>query len=110
MNTPVSKFGSSCNVSDKFIEKLAKMGVVNAACALTEVKANKAATKTDGNKSKSIRGIPKLVDANYAGTLKKSAKCCLIFCEEIRLRQGLFQDFLQKTVIIMVYILLRVSY
>lgn len=80
MNTPVSKFGSSCTVSDKFIEKLAKMGVVNAACALTEVKANKAATKADGNKSKSIRGIPKLVDANYAGT-PKSAKCCLIFCE-----------------------------
>ena len=47
---------------------------------MTEVKANKAATKTDGNKSKSIRGIPKLVDANYAGT-PKSAKCCLIFCE-----------------------------
>ena len=85
------------------------MGVVNAACALTEVKANKAATKTDGNKSKSIRGIPKLVDANYAGT-PKSAKCCLIFCEGDWLRQGLFQDFLQKTVIIMVYILLRVSY
>ena len=34
MNTPVAKFGSSCNVSDKFIEKLAKMGVVAAACAL----------------------------------------------------------------------------
>ena len=47
------------------------MGVVNAACALTEVKANKAATKTDGNKSKSIRGIPKLVDANYV-----NAKIC----------------------------------
>ena len=80
MNTPISKFGSSCVVSDKFIEKLAKMGVMNAACALTEVKENKAATKTDGSKSKNIRGIPKLVDANYAGT-PKSSKCCLIFCE-----------------------------
>lgn len=80
MNTPVSKFGSSCIVSDKFIEKLAKMGVVSAACALTEVKETKAATKTDGSKSRSIRGIPKLVDANYAGTAK-SSQCCLIFCE-----------------------------
>ena len=26
MNTPIGKFGSSCTVSDKFIEKLAKMG------------------------------------------------------------------------------------
>ena len=80
MNTPVAKFGSSCTVSDKFIEKLAKMGIMAAACALTEVKESKAATKTDGSKSKSIRGIPKLVDANHAGTAK-SEKCCLIFCE-----------------------------
>jgi DNA topoisomerase-2 len=36
MNTPSAKFGSSCVVSDKFIEKLAKMGVMDAACALTE--------------------------------------------------------------------------
>jgi DNA topoisomerase-2 len=36
------------------------MGVmVDAACALTEVKENKAAKKTDGVKTKSVRGIPK---------------------------------------------------
>ena len=80
MNTPISKFGSTCDVSEKFIEKVAKMGVMSAACAITEVKETKAATKTDGTKSKSIRGIPKLVDANYAGTAK-SANCTLIFCE-----------------------------
>jgi DNA topoisomerase-2 len=45
MNTPSSKFGSKCDVSDKFIEKVAKMGVMDAACALTEVKENKAAKK-----------------------------------------------------------------
>ena len=28
MNTPVSKFGSKCEVSDKLIDKLAKMGVM----------------------------------------------------------------------------------
>jgi hypothetical protein len=31
MNTPSSKFGSKCDVSDKFIEKIAKMGVMDAA-------------------------------------------------------------------------------
>ena len=31
MNTPSSKFGSKCEVSDKFIEKIAKMGVMDAA-------------------------------------------------------------------------------
>ena len=64
MNTPSAKFGSKCDVSDKFIEKVAKMGVMDAALQLTEVKENKAAKKTDGVKSKSVRGIPKLTDAN----------------------------------------------
>jgi DNA topoisomerase-2 len=50
MKTPSAKLGSACVVSDKFIEKLAKMGVMDAACALTEVKENKAAKKTDGTK------------------------------------------------------------
>ena len=80
MNTPVAKFGSKCDVSDKFIEKVAKMGVMEAALQLTEVKENKAAKKTDGTKSKSIRGIPKLDDANWAGT-DKSKDCMIIFCE-----------------------------
>jgi len=80
MNTPSSKFGSKCDVSDKFIEKIAKMGVMDAALQLTEVKENKAAKKTDGTKSKSIRGIPKLDDANWAGT-EKSKDCMIIFCE-----------------------------
>jgi len=80
MNTPSSKFGSKCDVSDKFIEKVAKMGVMDAALQITEVKDNKAAKKTDGTKSKSIRGIPKLDDANWAGT-DKSKDCMIIFCE-----------------------------
>jgi DNA topoisomerase-2 len=80
MNTPSSKFGSKCDVSDKFIEKVAKMGVMDAALQITEVKDNKAVKKTDGTKSKSIRGIPKLDDANWAGT-DKSKECMIIFCE-----------------------------
>jgi len=80
MNTPAAKFGSKCDVSDKFIEKIAKMGVMDAALQLTEVKENKAAKKTDGVKSRSIRGIPKLDDANWAGT-DKSSECMIIFCE-----------------------------
>ena len=80
MNTPMTNFGSKCEVSDKFIEKIAKMGVVEAACAITEVKEAKVAKKTDGIKSKSVRGIPKLDDANWAGT-EKSRDCMLILCE-----------------------------
>ena len=88
MNTPSSKFGSKCDVTDKFIEKVAKMGVMDAACALTEVKENKAAKKTDGVKSKSIRGIPKLTDANWAGT-DKSKECSIIFCEGDSAKAGI---------------------
>jgi DNA topoisomerase-2 len=88
MNTPSSKFGSKCEVSDKFIEKVAKMGVMDAACALTEVKENKAAKKTDGAKTKSIRGIPKLTDANWAGT-EKSKDCTIIFCEGDSAKAGI---------------------
>ena len=88
MNTPFSKFGSKCDVTDKFIEKVAKMGVMDAACALTEVKENKAVKKTDGIKSKSIRGIPKLTDANWAGT-DKSGLCTLIFCEGDSAKAGI---------------------
>ena len=80
MNTPVAKFGSTCSVSDKFIEKVAKMGVMDAACAITEVKETKVAKKSDGVKSKSVRGIPKLTDANFAGT-DKSNLCTLLLCE-----------------------------
>jgi DNA topoisomerase-2 len=88
MNTPISKFGSSCVVSDKFIEKIAKMGVMDAACAITEVKDTKVAKKTDGTKSKSVRGIPKLTDANWAGT-DKSHMCTLIFCEGDSAKAGI---------------------
>lgn len=88
MNTPSSKFGSKCDVSDKFIEKVAKMGVMDAALQLTEVKENKAAKKTDGVKSKSVRGIPKLTDANWAGT-EKSKDCIIIFCEGDSAKAGI---------------------
>jgi DNA topoisomerase-2 len=88
MNTPSSKFGSKCEVSEKFIEKVAKMGVMDAALQLTEVKENKAAKKTDGVKSKSVRGIPKLTDANWAGT-EKSKECIIIFCEGDSAKAGI---------------------
>jgi DNA topoisomerase-2 len=88
MNSPVAKFGSKCEVSDKFIEKLAKMGVMDAACAITEVKETKAAKKTDGVKTKNIRGIPKLTDANWAGT-DKAKNCMLLLCEGDSAKSGI---------------------
>ena len=88
MNTPFPKFGSKCEVSDKFIDKIAKLGIMDAACALTEIKEIKIAKKSDGNKTKTIRGIPKLVDANYAGTAN-SHLCTLILCEGDSAQSGI---------------------
>jgi len=88
LTTTSANFGSTCTVSDEFVEKVAKMGVMDAACALTEVKEAKAAKKTDGAKTRTIRGIPKLIDANFAGT-DKSAQCTIIFCEGDSAKAGI---------------------
>jgi DNA topoisomerase-2 len=89
MNTPSVKFGSSCAVSDNFIEKVAKMGVMDVACSLTEAKENRAvAKKTDGSKIKTIRGIQNFIDANFSGT-EKSNECILILCEGLSALSGI---------------------
>ena len=88
LNTPYSKFGSTCNISDGFIDKLAKMGIMDTACSITEVKENKiVAKKTDGIKTKTIRGINNFIDANYSGT-PKSKDCILILCEGLSALSG----------------------
>ncbi len=88
MNTPSNKFGSSCTVSDAFIEKVAKMGVMDLACSLTQAKESRmAAQKTDGAKTKTIRGIPNFVDANWGGT-ERSGECILILCEGLSAMSG----------------------
>jgi DNA topoisomerase-2 len=88
MNTPSNKFGSTCAVSDSFIEKVAKMGVMDMACSLTEAKETKNAKKTDGSKTKVIRGIANLIDANFSGTAE-SNKCTLILCEGLSAMSGI---------------------
>ena len=88
MNTPVAKFGSSCSVTDGFIEKVAKMGVMELACSLTEAKDSKMAKKTDGSKTRNVRGINNFIDANHSGTIK-SKDCILILCEGLSALSGI---------------------
>jgi len=80
MSTSYTNFGSKCEVSEKFIEKLAKLGIMDTVCAITQIKEHKSAKKSDGSKTKVIHGIPKLTDANWAGT-DKSKNCELIITE-----------------------------
>ena len=79
LTTQVSKFGSKCEVTDKFIDKLYKSGIVDKALSLTEFHDQKKLVKTDGKKTSKLI-IPKLDDANFAGT-KNSHECTLILTE-----------------------------
>ena len=80
LTTPQSQFGSDCKVSDKFIQKLSKCGIVERVMSLNNLKDNKSLSKTDGKKKNTIRGIPKLDDANFAGT-NRSNEATLILTE-----------------------------
>lgn len=80
LSTAHTNFGSRCEVSDKFIEKISKLGIMDTVCAITEIKEHRAAKRSDGYKTRVISGIPKLIDANWAGT-DKSKKCILIITE-----------------------------
>jgi DNA topoisomerase-2 len=79
LTTPVAKFGSKCELSDKFYDKLFKIGIVDKALSITEFYDKKKLVKTDGKKLSRII-VPKLDDANLAGT-KDSASCTLILTE-----------------------------
>jgi DNA topoisomerase-2 len=79
LTTPVAKFGSKCELSDKFYDKLFKQGIIDKAISLTEFFDKKKLVKTDGKKISKII-VPKLDDANLAGT-KNSAECTLILTE-----------------------------
>lgn len=81
LTTPVAKFGSTFKVSDAFVAKLAKDGgLLEEAQAVLDARHSREAKKTDGRKAVTVRGIPKLEDALWAGTAK-SAECTLILTE-----------------------------
>ena len=80
LTTPASKFGSKAEISDGFITKLYKSGMADRVLEICALHEEKALKKTDGKKQNTIRGMPKLSDANWAGTAK-SKECFLLLCE-----------------------------
>jgi DNA topoisomerase-2 len=80
LTTPAAKFGSVFKTDGKLTNGLVKLGLLDEAMAILDAKANKDAKKTDGSKKKTLRGMPKLVDATLAGTAK-SDQCTLILTE-----------------------------
>jgi DNA topoisomerase-2 len=81
LTTPVAKFGSTFKISDAFVTKLAKDGgLLEEAQAVLDARLSRDAKKSDGRKAATVRGIPKLEDATWAGTAR-SSECVLILTE-----------------------------
>ncbi|PKA63063.1 DNA topoisomerase 2 [Apostasia shenzhenica] len=73
-------FGSKCELSQDFLKKVSKSGIVDSLLSWADFKQSKELKKTDGTKRQKITGITKLDDANDAGG-KNSDKCTLILTE-----------------------------
>ncbi|KAI0971156.1 DNA topoisomerase [Xylaria arbuscula] len=79
LTTKTSQFGSKCELTDKFLKKIAETDAVANILHFAEQKADKMLAKSDGNKRSRISNA-KLVDANLAGT-KHGHECTLILTE-----------------------------
>ena len=80
LNTPFSKFGFTCDISDNFWSKIKNSEIVNQLKQVISLSNQKILSKLDGSKKSKIKNMPKLEDANFAGT-KKSTECILILTE-----------------------------
>lgn len=75
-----SKMTDTPDLKPKFIKDILGSGVLDDLVALGAAKIDKELKKTDGSKKARITGIPKLDDANWAGT-HRSHECTLIVTE-----------------------------
>jgi DNA topoisomerase-2 len=83
LNNPISSFSSKCEIPDAIINKIAKLDIVDKVLSIAkfnELENMKKTISASGSKKSRITGIPKLDDANWAGT-KKSNLCTLILTE-----------------------------
>jgi len=81
LKTKQNEFGSTCELSEKILKKINSSGILNVLLDYLKFKEESLLMKkTDGKKVNAIKGIPKLEDAEWAGT-KKSKMCKLILTE-----------------------------
>ena len=74
------QFGSACVISELFMKRVAKLGIVETTLSMVHEKEHAQLKKTDGAKRSRLTGIVKLDDANDAGSRK--AKNCTLFLTE----------------------------
>ncbi|KAK8864520.1 hypothetical protein IAR55_001770 [Kwoniella newhampshirensis] len=75
-----SAFGSKCDLSEEFVKKVAKTGIIDSVLNWARFKEDQILKKTDGTKRSRIAGIVKLEDANNAGG-RNAKNCTLILTE-----------------------------
>ncbi|XP_078489042.1 transcription factor [Ciona intestinalis] len=80
MTLQAKKFGSKCNLTDKFLKMASSSGIVDNIMNWVKFKAQSQLQKKSAGKSNKLKGVPKLDDANDAGT-RHSLDCTLILTE-----------------------------
>lgn len=86
LNTPVTKFGllgsiaMECVIPDSFWNQVKNSPLLEQLKQVLALSNQKILAKLDGSKKSKIKNLPKLEDANYAGT-KKSGDCVIILTE-----------------------------
>lgn len=82
LTTKPVNFGSTCILSDKFLKEILNSGVVNSIVSVAKAKeeAKMAKALGPGKKKAKLLGIPKLEDANNAGT-RHAEDCTIILTE-----------------------------
>ncbi|XP_077974403.1 DNA topoisomerase 2-alpha-like isoform X4 [Styela clava] len=81
MTLQAKKFGSKCSLTDKFLKSASTSGIVDNIMNWVKFKAQTQLNKKfTAAKSSKLKGVPKLDDANDAGT-RNSADCTLILTE-----------------------------
>ena len=87
LNTPISKFGITsngipmgCIIPDGFWTQIKNSPILSQLKYVLSFANQKILAKLDGTKKSKIKNLPKLEDANFAGT-KKSNECVLILTE-----------------------------
>jgi DNA topoisomerase-2 len=80
LKMPIDKFGFSCLINNKFWDQISSSSLLEKLKEINSRQDMKLLSKFDSSKKSKIKGIPKLEDANFAGT-KKSNQCTLILTE-----------------------------
>ena len=80
LTTKPSTFKKDVKLSDQFMKKVEKCGVVESILQFVRFQESRALKRKGGTKKSKVKGITKLDDANFAGSAK-SKDCTLIITE-----------------------------